>query len=1189
MNRRQAVSPIEPGLIVLHSNRMEVLRDGLVQWLAGHPLDPLETDIITVQSNGIAQWLRSTLARSGHDGAPGIAAALDTPMPSRLMWTLYRRVLGESDVPESSPLDEQPLTWRLMRLLGGISGREVYLPLQRFLEDDADLRKRYQLAQRLADLFDQYQVYRADWLADWQAGHDQLRGQGAPRPLEADQCWQAALWRDILADVGPQGAAVGRAGVHARFVDTLRHWPPSRERPDLPRRIVVFGVSSLPRQSLEALIEAARWTQVLVCVHNPCEYHWADIVEGRALLRSVKRHQEARPGRPPELDEDSLHAHSHPLLASWGRQGRDYIALLEELEDESGARGSEAGKAATASAAAPTAGPVPFMVAPAFAEVEEDSMLGRLQDDIRGLRSLPEAREEGRVAAPEDASIHFHVAHSALREVEILHDQLLAAFDADATLQPNDVIVMVPDIEQYAPYIEAVFGLHGPEDRRRIPYFIVDRGPARVNTVADAVERLLALPLARMGVGEVLDLLDIAAVRRRYGLGEEDIAVLRDWIQSANVRWGLDSGHRRALGLPIVPELAEIHTWSFGLRRMLLGYATGDGDDWNGIAPHGDVSGLDAGLVGTLALVLERLLHHARELAEPASPGQWAERLRALLDDFLLAPDDVAAYTIEQLLQALDVWLEECEDSGFDEPLTLQVVGGRWLASLQGAGMAQRFTSGAVTFATLMPMRAIPFRHVCLMGMNDGDYPRPRIPAHFDLMEKDYRPGDRSRRDDDRYLFLEALLSARERFYLSWVGRSIVDNTERPPSVLVGQLRDHLAAVWRAHEGAGLLGQITTEHPLQAFSPRYFQDASPQAGLFTYGREWRSREHAGDEMPDDASQALEALARDEPLSFSELKAFLEHPVREFFKQRLQVRYEDGEALDDEETFVADGLDNWLLHNALIQAARKPLEAGLDPWGACEAELARMRRSGELAFGGAGRLQVERGRDLLRPVLDEYRQVLAAWPVAVDESLELRRSCAGTPGLSGWLHGLRGDGDGGLLRLEMQATQLTSGKNRQWRDEKLAGYWVQHLAANSMGVPMTSLVLSPAGTARFQPIERAQAAVWLDTLLRAWAEGMRRPLPIKAEFARPVLTAVTLDARGAADGDAWRGPPAFDKLMSQVGACYDSSWNQPGRRDALYESRAYPTLEALFADGELVRWALALYAPLFIALRNKEAE
>ena len=1181
MSIRHAVSPIEPGLIVLHSNRMETLRDTLIHWLAAHPLDPLETDIVTVQSNGIAQWLRSTMARGDMEGGPGIAAALDTPMPARLLWSLYRRVLGEQEVPPASPLDEEPLTWRLMRLLANLGDAEAYLPLKRFLESDPDLRKRYQLAQRLADLYDQYQVYRADWLADWAAGDDQLRGHGGIRPLEADQCWQAALWREILSDVGPEAASMGRAGVHERFVQALRHWPAEDGRPDLPRRSVVFGLSSLPRQSLEALIEAARWVQVLVCVHNPCEFYWADIVEGRDLLRKVKRHQQRKPGMPLELDEEALHAHAHPLLASWGRQGRDYIALLEELEEETAAQqSSAAGQAGNA--------PVALRPAPAFVEIESESILGRLQVDIRGVRSLADVRQEGRVAAATDDSIHFHVAHSALREVEILHDQLLAAFDHDASLQPEDVIIMVPDIEQYAPYIDAVFGLHGPEDKRRIPYFIVDRGPGHVNTVAEAVERLLALPSSRMGASEVLDLLDIAAVRRRFDLGEEDIVVLREWIQSANVRWGLDGGHRHALGLPIDATLAEMHTWSFGLRRMLLGYALGDAEEWNGIAPHEDVSGLTASLVGTLSCILESLLRYARELAQPAVPALWVARLRGLLDDFLLAPDTVAAYTIEQLQYALQSWLEACQESNFNEALTLQVISERWLSCLQNAGMAQRFTSGAVTFATLMPMRAIPFRQVCLLGMNDGDYPRPRTPAHFDLMEKDYRPGDRSRRDDDRYLFLEALLSARDRFYVSWVGRSVVDNAESPPSVLVGQLRDHLAAVWRPADGsADVLPQLTTQHPLQAFSPDYFRDAAHGARLFTYSKEWRKPDTTLIEQIASEPGPLLPLVQDEPLSFHDLKRFLEHPVREFFHKRLQVRHARIEAVADSETFMGEGLDNWSLSDALIHTARRHLDAGSDPLQACLAEVQRQRASGRLAYGAAGELQAEQCLNSITPLFDSYHELVNEWPVVAEESIELRHLCEGTPGLSGWLHGLRSQGDGERLWLSIQATRLTEARAQHWRDDKLLGYWVQHLAANSSGLQLRTMVLSPGGSATFSPIAPQLAANCLDVLLRAWVEGMQRPLPVKAEFARPLLTVVPGDFDAGSEPQQWRSLLELDAVQEAVQACYKSNWNLEGREEAAYEGRAYPSLESLQAGGELLKWVVTLYRPLFIALRSKD--
>ncbi len=283
--------PFKPGFMVVHGNHPESLRDLMLAWMAQHPLEPLEDELVLVQSNGVAQWLKLSMAAPAAQGGTGVAAALRTELPSRALWGLYRAVLGE--VPAVSALDKSQLIWRLMRLLPRHLDEPVFEPLRGFLAEDGDMRKRHQLALRLADLLDQYQVYRADWLAAWARGEDLLPsatgpGREVPEPLR----WQPRLWRLLLQDVGPQGGASSRAEVHRRF---LAQAPLVSVRPaGVPRRIVVFGISSLPLQSLQALHAVSRWTQVLLCVHNPCEHDWSQIVSEQDLLR--RRRQQRRPG-----------------------------------------------------------------------------------------------------------------------------------------------------------------------------------------------------------------------------------------------------------------------------------------------------------------------------------------------------------------------------------------------------------------------------------------------------------------------------------------------------------------------------------------------------------------------------------------------------------------------------------------------------------------------------------------------------------------------------------------------------------------------------------------------------------------------------------------------------------------------------------------------------------------------------
>lgn len=777
----------------------------------------------------------------------------------------------------------------------------------------------------------------------------------------------------------------------------------------------------------------------------------------------------------------------------------------------------------------------------------------------------------------------FHIAHSAQREVEILHDQLLAAFSADPTLRPRDIIVMVPDIEAYAPHVQAVFGLHEPSDPRFIPYTLADRGQRKADPLMLALGKLLELPRLRLTMSEVMDLLEVPAVRARFGVHDDDVPQLHDWIREANIRWGLDGEHRASFGLASTQASSVQHTWLFGLQRMLLGYASGlDAPAWQGIEPYGEPGGLDAALLGPLSRLLERLGRHWRVLSESTTPDRWHERLLALQADFFLAETEQDAYTLMRFDQIVQEWREACDEAGLVETLPLSIVAEHCLAQFDQGGLSQRFFAGAVTFATLMPMRAIPFRRVCLLGMHDGAYPRVQVSADFDLMLGRYRPGDRSRREDDRYLFLEAMLSARDQFYISWVGRSIQDNAVQPPSVLVAQLRDHLAAGWRLegsdapNPGTALVEALTTAHPLQPFSPRYFPAEGDTAGrgLFTYAGEWRDQGRLA-RVDAAAGPVLDASRREEPLTLIELQRFLRNPVRAFFMARLGVVFDPGDHRShDREPYELDALQAWALREELVQALVQSEDEAQGGAQAVQADLLRMQARGDLVAGNLGALAGLGLCEGMEGLLAHYREVRRRWPEREAPAVAIHYRHEGQGGytldLLDQLSGIRCNVKGERVRVVTQARHLV--KNGAYRAHALVDAWLAHLAGNIGDGSLTTLVLSPQGSVLFEPVGAIEAARAVGAVLQAWGQGMREPLPIACRTALAWLRAV------GASVDANPLPPdhpAWAKARDEYE--HEAAW-------CPYLQRAYPDFEGLVASGGFARWAASLYRGMADAIQ-----
>lgn len=1111
-------SPIAPGLLILHGNQMELLRSAVFDWLRSHPLGPLEEEIFLVQSNGVAEWLKIALAED-----LGVCAATRVALPARFMWEAYRGMLGRERVPQRAPFDKDPLTWRLMRLLPTLLRDDGYEPLARFLAD-GDAERRLQLAQRVADLYDQYQVYRADWLEDWAAGRDQLRrtpGSMDAVALAPDQRWQACLWRAVHASVAPEQRHSGRASIHAQFLAAIAQDAPPASR--LPRRVVLFGMSTLPYQTLQAIAALARHTQVLFAVPNPCRFYWGDIIEGRDLLTAARRRQKERNGVDlGAIPIEELHAHSHPLLASWGRQGRDFVRMLDEFDSHDGTE-----EAST------------HLKVDLFADDDGGTLLAQAQAAVRDL--LPLSEHPHVPPAPDDRSIEFHVTHSVQREVEVLHDQLLSWFAGDPTLRPRDVVVMVPDIDAFSPAIHAVFDQHRGLDKRRIPFEIGDVRDRSANPLLVSLEWLLRLPQQRCRQSEVRDLLDVPAVAQRFGLGDEDLAILGRWIEGAGVRWGLDREHRAGLGLGMA---GEQNAWIFGVRRMLLGYASGAGASFGDIEPYAEVGGLDAALAGSLAQLVECLLTWRGQLDRPRTPAEWGESAREMLSCFYAASDEADRLTLASLGEALQCWLETCDAAGFDEPVPLAVLREAWLNELDQPTLNHQFVSGGVTFCTLMPMRAVPFRVVCLLGMNDGDFPRRARQSDFDLLALPgmARPGDRSRRDDDRYLMLEALLAARDKLYLSWVGRNVRDNSEQPPSVLVTQLREYLKEGWAMDD----LDALTTEHALQPFSRLYFE----RGGLLTYAGEWRSAHGAGGAQAEDALPPFE-LEPDFVLKLGELASFLRQPARYFFRRRLGVVFVDAAQVgEDEEPFALDALERYQIEDHLLDDSGEP-EPLHEVRQALTERTGRLAREGVLPIGLMGRMWQEQLVETLVPVRTEWLRLGLRFPQPAPK-LALSLDLDGLR-LDDWIDRLRTDGQQTAWLMQLSSKVLD--RQGRPRGDKLIGPWLRQLAGAAAGHPVTGWLVARDAVLEMAPLAQADSLAVLRDLARLWRANLDNPLPVACRTALAHLQ------------------------ESDPRPVYDGGFEINGEVDDLCLARLWPDFEGLVGAGGWPDLAEELYGPL----------
>ena len=1021
-------------LILHRAPRADLLAESLASLLRDPMPDPFASELVLVPARGIERWLSQRL--SHHLGSGGIDDGVCAGVEFRTPSSLISEVLGTGP---DDPWAPDHLAWLVLRTIDEHAGEPWCATLDRHLgrdrsgeDQDVRLGRRFALARRLAGLFASYATQRPQLLTAWEQGADT---DGAGGELASDLRWQAELWRHLVA----AGSDPTPSQRHHRVVEELRAAPDSV---DLPPRFSLFGHTRIAATEIELLDALGLHHDVHLWLPHPSAALWDSLTD---LVGAV-----------PRAADDSHARVGHPLLASLGRDVRELQRVLGPAVDES------------STVAAPPA------LAPS-------TLLGFLQRDLADNRR-PMPGDTSRSLEPDDRSVQVHACHGPARQVEVLREVLLGLLADDATLEPRDILVMCPDIEAFAPLVEAAFGLGAVDARpvhssgrwhpgHRLQVRLADRSLTQTNPLLAVVSSLLDLAGGRAEASRVLDLLTSEPVRRRFGLSEDDLETVTRWVEVAGVRWAFDAEHRAPFGLQHYLQ----NTWRFGLDRVLAGVAVSDdAERWlDTVLPLDDVGSNNIDLAGRLAEFVDRLQQVTDQLAGRHPVAHWLATLRDGVDALTSVAwgDEWQVGEVHRELAAMRTDL----DAGTD--LRISDVRALMSERLVGRPTRANFRSGSLTVCTMVPMRSVPHRVVCLLGLDDGVFPRSTIVDGDDALARAPMTGERDPRSEDRQLLLDAVLAAGEHLIVTYSGADEISGQPRPPAVPLGELLDALDAT-----APGAREHVVRHHPLQPFDPlnlapgrldpaRPFSfDAASLAGARAAEQERRS--------PDGiAARALPSLPADD-VDLAALTAFVKHPAKEFLRRRTQIVLPDeGTEVLDGLPVAVDGLIEWSIGERLLHDRLR----GRDEASALGTEW----RRGALPPGQLGWREAKRIRDEATQVADLAASVISTRSVT---SLDVDVDLGGGRRLRGTVTGVHGD-------QVVRATYSRLGAKQEldaWIALlALCGTWPER--AWSAGAIGRGRKGRPPVMTAFAPVP--DAAERLGELVRLFDAGLREPLPL----------------------------------------------------------------------------------------------
>ncbi len=628
--------------------------------------------------------------------------------------------------------------------------------------------------------------------------------------------------------------------------------------------------------------------------------------------------------------EDLVLPTSHPLLLTMGKQAVGSFILAGELDENYTHWPTDP----------PPAQPPPL------------TLLQRLQSDIRTLSWPPEARP----CHKEDISVRIHSCHGPRREMEVLRDELHRAFRDLPDLRPEEVVILAPSLETYAPLASAVFG---PQSGLTVR--LTELPPSEQDPLLEALSALLQLALGRQTASELLDLLSLRAVRDCLGADEDQkVERLQDWIRAS----GLTEGGATSSSAPS----ASIGSWDFALHRLVAGYWLGDEPE----AQEGCVFLLPVAedLAGDLAM-RTRFFEWLSQLQETVidwrsaefTPSEWADKWQTAAERLLCGketePSDLAELAPLRYLRSLD-----CQPT-LDAGAILD-----WLKEQAAETRRKGTVGGGIAMGRFKQLQSIPCRILAIVGMQETAFPSPHHTLSWDLIASSPKIWDRHARMEDRQLFLDALLTPTDRLIVTASTRNVRTGKEEPFSSCVDELLRVLLQMTGGDHA--IRKQLIIHHRLAPYASDYFQPDSPLPHSFQSDMAaiatTLANQDARHGCPLIQPTKSPAPVIPSEIALSQLIAFWKDPAKAFLKAQ-QIAPLDEEEDDqnlDRPSLKLDGLGAWKIKAMIIDKRLSSNSVAL------ASDEAAARGNRQLPPGALGSSDWEEADQIVREITDTIR-------------------------------------------------------------------------------------------------------------------------------------------------------------------------------------------------------------------------